>query len=148
MAVHVRPSREYPHVEWIDLKDDGTLHECAIMKRDGNGNIYFFEIRSLDDIDKRRLFKIITNRNAHMYELWDLMSQVTLGNGVNALEYFHQLVRVITPRGRIISPTLGVIGASEPGIARTKPKTEQIIDVDEPTPPTPKTTRTRKADSA
>jgi hypothetical protein len=139
MAVKTLPSREFPHVEWIDLRDDGTLHECAIMKRDANGNIYFFEIHSLDDIDKRRLFKVITNRNAHMYELWDLMSQVTLGNGVNALEYFHQLVRVITPRGRIISPTLGVVGASEPGIARSRPRQEPIIEVDEPI--LPKTTR-------
>ena len=144
MAIRTIPSQEFPHVEWIDLHDDGTLHECAILKRDGNGNIFFFEIRSLDDIDKRRLFKVITNRNAHMYELWDLMSQMTLGNGVNALEYFHQLVRVLTPRGKIIAPTVGIVGMSEPGIVRKQPQQEKIIDIDEPEPPRTGTQRTTK----
>jgi hypothetical protein len=102
----------YPHIEWIDLKNDGVLVECAIMKRDPNGNIYFFPLKFCDTVDKRRLFKIITNRNAAMYELWDLMSNMTLGNGMNSLEFFHQFVRVITPSGKVINPTLGTVGAA------------------------------------
>ena len=87
------PRSRYPHIEWVDLTNDGTLVEVAVMRRDGLGNMYFVRLDALDEIDKRRLFKIVTNRNAELYELWDLMSNVTLGNGVNALEYFHQLVK-------------------------------------------------------
>ena len=102
---------KFPHVEWIDINKDGILHECAILKKDNNGNIFFFEIGPLDNIDKQRLFNLITNRNAHLHELWDLMSQTTLGNGINGLTYFHQLVRIITPSGKITSPRPGEMGA-------------------------------------
>ena len=117
---------QYPHVEWIDLKADGVLVECAIMKRDPNGNIYFFPLKFLDSVDKRRLFRIITNRNAAMYELWDLMSNITLGNGVNALEFFHQFVRVITPSGQIINPTTGQVGAAAEG-ALMRPASDPAV---------------------
>jgi hypothetical protein len=109
---------KYPHVEWIDLKNDGTLVECAIMRKDANGNIYFFEVGNLDNVDKQRLFNIIVDRNASRYELWDLMSQKTLGNGLNALEYFHQLVKVITPAGQVMTPRAGVLGAPNSGRMR------------------------------
>ncbi len=102
---------KYPHVEWIDLKDDGTLIECAIMKKDANGNIFFIELGGLDAVDKQRLFNILVSRNSAQFELWDLMAQVTLGNGINALEYFHQLVKVFTPAGQILTPRLGTMGA-------------------------------------
>ncbi len=101
-----------PHIEWLDLKGDGVLHECAIMKRDPNNNIYFFKVEPLDGVDKKRLRDIITSRNATMFPLWDLMRQNRLGNGINALDYFHQLVRVLTPSGSIMEPQYGVIGAS------------------------------------
>lgn len=103
----------FPHVKWLDLKANGVMVECAILKEDGAGNIYFIEIPSLDSFDKTRLVKIITNRNAQSFELWDLMSQVTLNNGVNALTYFHQLVKVITPLGVIMNPRQGHIGTGK-----------------------------------
>lgn len=109
MAVTTAPGT-YPHVEWIDLKGNGILIECAIMKKDTFGNIYFIQINSLDRIDKSRLVRILRNRNAHSFELWDLMSQITLNNGVNALAYFHQLVKIITPNGVITAPTSGQVG--------------------------------------
>lgn len=105
------PQSKYPHIEWVDLSNDGTLTEVAAMRRDELGNLYFVRLDMLDEIDKKRLFKIVTNRNAELYELWDLMSNVTLGNGINALTYFHQLVKVRTPNGKIMTPTSGVIGA-------------------------------------
>lgn len=113
----------YPHVEWIDLKGDGVLHECAVMKKDQFGNVYFFEIAKLDNVDKRRLFRYITHRTASQFELWDLLSQHTLANGVNALNYFHQLVNVITPSGRVKRPRLGEIGlgqVSRAGVVNTR----------------------------
>lgn len=106
-----------PHIYWIDLKGDGMFTECAVMKRDKLGNIYFFPVKNLDSIDKDRLSNIVQNRNAKTFELWDLMSTVTLNNGVNALEYFHQLVELITPTGKRIRPQEGVIGT---GIVDTK----------------------------
>lgn len=112
MSVNQRPGN-YPHIRWIDLKGNGVMTECAIIKEDGNGNIYFLEVPSLDKIDKGRIVKILTNRNANSFELWDLMSQMTLNNGVNALTYFHQLVKIITPAGVIMNPRGGTIGTGK-----------------------------------
>lgn len=105
-------SREHPHVEWIELYGDGKMHECVILKRDGIGNAFFFTINSLDQTDQRRLAQILADRNASNFELWDLMAQKTLGNGMNALAYFHQLVRIITPNGKVMDPQTGVMGIS------------------------------------
>ena len=104
---------QLPHTKWIDLKSNGVLVECAVLKKDGFGNMYFIEIPPLDGIDKTRLARILSNRNAPNFELWDLMSQVTLNNGVNALEYFHQLVKIITPDGVIMNPRAGTIGTGK-----------------------------------
>lgn len=93
---------QYPHVEWLDLNNDGNLHEVAVVKRDRLGNVYFLQLRELDVIDRRRLAGILTNRNAPNMELFELFSQITLGNGMNALEYFHQLVRIKTAAGPIV----------------------------------------------
>lgn len=101
---------EFPHVKWIDIKGNGVLKECAVMKIDEYGNVFFFELAKLDNVDKRRLFNIITSRTSTQFELWDLLSQKTLGNGMNALTYFHQLVRVLTPSGKVINPRQGEIG--------------------------------------
>lgn len=101
----------FPHVKWVDLASNGTLVEVAVVKEDGEGNMYFFELGKLDAIDRQRIFKIITKRHAASFPLWDLLAQHTLGNGMNALDYFHQLVKIITPSGRIIDPRAGVMGA-------------------------------------
>ena len=101
---------QIPHTEWLDLKGNGVLVECAILKRDDRGNRHFITIPDLDDIDKRRLVSILNNRNVNNFELWDLMSQITLNNGVNALQYFHQLVKVATNDGVIMNPREGHVG--------------------------------------
>lgn len=103
-------SHEYPSVEWLELYEDGKMHECAILKRDDGGNVFFFEVNALDNIDRMRLAQILSDRNASNFELWDLMSQRTLGNGINALAYFHQLVKVLTPNGKVMDPRPGVMG--------------------------------------
>ena len=104
----------FAHVEWVDLQENGTLVEVAVVKRDEQGNIYFFELNKLDEIDRQRLFNIITKRVSDKFELWDLLSQHTLGNGMNALTYYHQLVKILTPAGTIIDPKAGVIGVAQP----------------------------------
>lgn len=92
------------HIEWVDLYNNGVLKEVAVMRRDDNGDLYYILVDSLDQIDRRRMGRILQRRDANNYALWDLMSQVTLGNGVNALEYFHQLVRVRSLSGQHFAP--------------------------------------------
>lgn len=111
VSYRIEASKEFPSVAWIDLHNDGILHECAILKRNQDGSILFFPINSLDDIDRRRLSGILMDRNASAFELWDLMAQKTLGNGVNALAYFHQLVKVLAANGKILDPRSGQVGA-------------------------------------
>lgn len=107
-----QPSAQYPHLTWLEINADGILHECAIMRTDAQGNLLFFKTNDLDEIDKKRLAGILMDRNARNFELWDLMSQKTLGNGMNALSYFHQLVRVLTPNGKVMDPKLGQMGGA------------------------------------
>ena len=96
---------KYPHIEWLDLGQNGVLVECAIMKREKNGDVYFFSLEQVDQIDKARLARIVRSRNANLFDLYDLMSQTTLGNGVNALIYFQQLTKVRTASGQIFPAT-------------------------------------------
>lgn len=109
-------SPTYPHLEWLELYGDGVLHECAVMRRDQLGNVLFFKTNELDEIDKKRLAGILMDRNARSFALWDLMTQKTLGNGMNALAYFHQLVKQLTPSGKVMDPrsgqVSGVVGQS------------------------------------
>lgn len=120
--IQVENSAEFPHVKWIELKP-GEMYECAVMKEDEHGNLYYFELSKLDNIDKQRLFKILSSRPAREsnLELWDIMSQRTLGNGMNALNYFHQLVKIVTPTGKIINPRAGVIGRAAGTRATARP---------------------------
>lgn len=96
---------KYPHLGWVDIEGNGVVTEVAVLKNGPQG-LFFIRINKLDMIDKQRLFKIVTNRNAGLYELWDLMSNITLGNGANALEYFHQYVKVLTPSRQVLAPSM------------------------------------------
>lgn len=119
VSYKAQASKQYPHIEWLELLGDGILHECAVMKRDGYGNVLFFKTNDLDDIDKRRLAGILMDRNARSFELWDLMMNKTLGNGVNALTYFNQLVRQLTPAGKVLDPRSGQMAGTQAGTINT-----------------------------
>lgn len=110
LSYRSQKSPQFPHVEWLELHGDSIMHECAVMSRDRFGNVLFFKLNDLDDIDKRRLVAILMDRNAQHMALWDVMMNRTLGNGVNALAYFNQLVRMLTPNGKILDPRAGVQG--------------------------------------
>ena len=127
MAIDIRPGTE-PHIFWIDLQNNGVLVQCAVMRRDEAGSIYYIPLENMDDVDRMRLLRIIKNRNANNFELWDLMSNITLNNGVNALEYFHQMVVVMSASGVKGKPTVGRMGAAQPeGRIRVRPETPEEI---------------------
>lgn len=139
-----------PHIKWLDLKNNNILVECAILKEDGFGNIYYIEVPNLDNIDKQRLVRILTNRNSPNFELWDLMSQITLNNGMNALDYFHQLVKIITPTGVVMNPRVGAIGVGAGTInleapGDTSPDVPSVQEVVAAAVPTAKKPTTKKA---
>lgn len=98
---------KYRHIEWVDLYGNGVLKEVAVMQRTGNGDLYYIAIEALDQIDRNRLGRIVSRRDAANYPLWDLMSQVTLANGMNALDFFQQLVKCKTYSGQHITPGKG-----------------------------------------
>lgn len=93
--VQAAPSRksQFPHIEYRDIYDDGTYHEIAVVKDRADGSYDYIIINQLDDMDKGRIKKIITGQYTRMSELWELMANESLSNGMNALDYFHQLVR-------------------------------------------------------
>lgn len=114
-----------PHIEWVDLYQDGMLHEVAIVKRDKLKNIHFIKIDELDRIDRTRLASILRDRNAGAFELWDLLSQKTLGNGMGALDYFHQITKVATPTGQIYTPNESKVGYNKQASMTPRPEKEK-----------------------
>jgi hypothetical protein len=89
------------HVFLIDPLDNGQLREVAVVKEDENGSLYYIDIALLDQVDKARLKGLVTSQHADKYALWDLMSQVTLSNGKNALDYFHQITKTKLAPGTV-----------------------------------------------
>lgn len=102
------------HVFLIDWDDTGIFKEVAIVKEDeGDGTIYGILVETLHPIDMSRLKKIVTSQHADKYPLWELMSQITLKNGYNALDFFHaNHVKVKRPRGAVVGGSLSDISTS------------------------------------
>lgn len=87
------------HIFLFDILGDGRFREIAAVKMEKNTDgtirsIHYIDIALLDNIDKGRLKRIITGVHSNKYELWDLLSQDTLDNGKNSLDYFHQMVKI------------------------------------------------------
>lgn len=92
------------HIYNFDVDGDGRYREVALVKAVFTADkriqsVYYVDTVLLDKVDQGRLKNIITNMHADKYELWDLMSQQTLSNGKNALDYFHQLIRTVHAPG-------------------------------------------------
>jgi hypothetical protein len=89
-----------PHIFLCDIEGTGLLKEIAVVKKFNDGTINYIDIDPLHPIDKARLKKIVSSPHADKYELWDLMSQSRLSNGMNALDFFHtNCVKVKRPKG-------------------------------------------------
>ena len=88
------------HIYECDIDDSGLLRQIALLKKFKDGSICYIDVAPLHDIDKRRIKKIITSQHADKYELWELMSQSKLNNGMNALDFFHtNFAKVKRPLG-------------------------------------------------
>lgn len=121
-------STTHAHIAWADIQNNGVLIEIAVVALDEkNGDLYFIPIAALDNVDRERLIKIISKRDAHKYPLWDLMSGSTLKNGINALEYFNQLVKVRSVSGQIFTPNSGKMGVA--GSLSAKPASMGALPV-------------------
>ena len=108
----IKPSK-YNHVFWADLEGKGLMQEIIVVAKDNYyGTVWFIPMNALDAVDRRRIFKLVTDRSASMLPLFEVMSNTRLGNGVNALEYFHQLTKMWTASGQIVDPNSGLIGAA------------------------------------
>ena len=106
---------KYRHYVSMDLYGNGIGYNVVIVKEDENsGDVFFIKEEDLDTIDRKRMRQILAKRNAEEFALWDLMSQTTLKNGVNALEYFHQMVQVRTASGQVIPPSSTRQGMRQP----------------------------------
>lgn len=102
----------------LDLNRNGVGIEVTIVNsinvgQDEHGNpqyeIWFIKNDELDPIDKQRLLEVLQKsaRVNDFQPLYETLADVTLGNGQNALDYFHQYVKVQYPSGIIQRPKLG-----------------------------------------
>ena len=125
----------YPHTEWLDLDGSGNLIEAIIMNREPNGTVYFIALKSLDQIDLQRIGRIVGSRNASMFPMHELMAQTTLGNGINALLYFQQLVKMRTPGGQVMAATNQIRSIGNQMANRVQPtasmfESQQVTSID------------------
>lgn len=93
-----------PHIFHCDIDGSGLLREVAVVKQAKDGTLYYIDIEPLHQIDKARLKRVVTAQYAKERPLWELMSNVTLSNGMNALDFFHaNCVKVKRPKGAKVS---------------------------------------------
>jgi hypothetical protein len=113
VRIEKRPT-QLRHVFLIDWNDSGIFKEVAVVKEDEtDGTIYGILVDMLHPIDQSRLKKIVTSQHADKYPLWELMSQMTLKNGYNALDFFHaNYVKVKRPRGAVVGGSLSDISTN------------------------------------
>jgi hypothetical protein len=96
----VRKPTQLRHVFLVDIDDTGLFKEIAIVKEELDGTLYYIDIDALHSIDKSRLKKVVTSMHADKYQLWELLAQSQLSNGMNALDFFHyNCVKVKRPKG-------------------------------------------------
>lgn len=109
---------ETKYIKNLDLNRNGvavevTVVNALIVGTDEKGTpqheIWFIKNDELDPIDKQRLLEVLQKsaRVNDFQPLYETLADVTLGNGVNALDYFHQYVKVLYPSGVIQRPKLG-----------------------------------------
>lgn len=91
------------HVYHIDWDDNGIQKEVAVVLEAPDGTIYGILVENLHPIDRKRLQRFVTSIHADKYPLWELLSQGKLTNGMNALDFFHEIIKRKAPRGGLSS---------------------------------------------
>ena len=99
-------NQRYEHIKYMRVGKSTMVEEVLILAEDVS-NVYFIRTNELDEVDRTRVRSILGKRNANNFPLWDLLDQTTLGNGKNALEYFHQLAYVQNAEGDVSRPGKG-----------------------------------------
>lgn len=77
------------HIEFLDVLKNGTKREVAIVKRWDDGTIHYIDVPALSPLDKSRLKAALQSPGAKSMPLWEVLSAITLNNGINALDFFH-----------------------------------------------------------
>lgn len=97
--IELHPTK-LPHIFHCDIDDTGLLREIAIVKKLKDGTLYYIDIEPLHPVDKARLKKAVMTQYAAERPLWEILSNITLSNGMNALDFFHSnCVKVKRPKG-------------------------------------------------
>jgi hypothetical protein len=98
----------YNHLRRVRVGKSSFEEEVLVIAEDrSNGDIYYVRVNELDHVDRQRAIQVLGKRDANQYPLWDLLDQTTFKNGVNALEYFHQLTYVMNRQGDVTRPGKG-----------------------------------------
>jgi len=63
--MNLRPSK-FNHVFWADLYGKGVMEEIVVIAQDKIGNVWYIPIKNLDEVDRRRIVRIITDRRQHL----------------------------------------------------------------------------------
>lgn len=87
-SIELQPT-SMKHVFLCDVHDSGLLREIILLKQAKDGTIYYIDVAPLHPIDKSRFKQILSSQHADKYEAWELFAQMTLNNGMNALDYAH-----------------------------------------------------------
>lgn len=109
------------HVFYMDVNDDGILREIALVKKWEDGSISYVDIALCDNIDKGRLKKVVTGHHADKYQLWELLDMERLSNGINGLDYFHQMTRMKRMPGTSVNTVFGG------GLANVRAESNQMV---------------------
>ena len=100
-----------PHIFHCDIDESGLLKEIALVKKAKDGTIYYIDIAPLHEIDKARLKKAVTSQYAAERPLWEILSNITLSNGMNSLDFFHtNCVKIKRPKGAKVSSSMDSLG--------------------------------------
>lgn len=97
----VAPAQRPKHIEYLDLDKSGVKKEVLIVKRWADGAYTYIETAPLDMIDKSRLKTILSSPMADKFEAWELLAMTRLNNGMNGLDYFHQLAKTKNQAGSV-----------------------------------------------
>ncbi len=87
-------NKKLHHVGYEDIAGTGQLREVVVVKRWADGSFSYIDTQVLDYIDNGRLNAILMSQHADKYEMWELLNMTKLNNGLNALDYFHQLTKI------------------------------------------------------